>query len=213
MDTSLYLEIPGYDVVKDESGSAADLNHGVHLADPIYVYISKDPLPYQPDPVSLSFNSTGGFRIAHFSDLHFGNVAGTCQDVPEAFKQNCSETFSFTFMERALDLLKPDMVIINGDLYANLDKKADDGSYPQLTRGAMQKAIFPIIERGIPFATTWGNHDAEGRYSLLLSQNMLMKQVIYFERSFRCTSVNNRATLAPVDCLNWTVWETTRSIL
>jgi hypothetical protein len=65
-------------------------------------------------------------------------------------------------MRRALDLLNPDLVIINGDLYAELENKVDGMTYLQLTRGAMEKALLPITERNLPFAVTWGNHDAEG---------------------------------------------------
>lgn len=162
IDTSKYFNLPGYKPVLDSSGAPADFNDGVPLADPIYLYWSQDTYRPKPTAPQLAFNTTGGFRIAHFSDLHFGNVAGTCLDIPEQFESSCSEEFSFTFMGRALDLLQPDLVIINGDLFASLERKVDGRSVPQLTRGAMQKAFFPIIERGLPFAVTWGNHDAEG---------------------------------------------------
>ena len=85
-----------------------------------------------------------------------------CQDIPVEFQANCTEQFSYTFMQRALDLAQPDLVVINGDLYAENKRQADNVTYPQLTNGAFSKALWPIIERGLPFAMTWGNHDAEG---------------------------------------------------
>ena len=71
---------------------------------------------------------------------------------------NCTDRFTARFMSRALDLIQPDLVIINGDLYSDNPRQADGIQYPQLTRGAMAKAYSFIIERGIPFATTYGNH-------------------------------------------------------
>ena len=61
-------------------------------------------------------------------------------------------------MSRALDLIKPDLVIINGDLYSENKNMVDNVTYPQLTAGAFSKPISFIIERGLPFATTYGNH-------------------------------------------------------
>lgn len=161
LDVSLYLPRSGYDVVTDLSGSPADFNEGLN-ADPIFVYISRRNQRPQHSEIELSFNTTGSFTIAHFSDLHLSNGDAVCQDVPDPFKANCTEQFTFTFMERALDLVKPDLVIINGDLYAENRLRRTGTRYPQLTEGAIAKAIFPILQRKITFATTWGNHDAEG---------------------------------------------------
>lgn len=61
-------------------------------------------------------------------------------------------------MSRSLDLVKPDLVIINGDAFADGPRAADGKTYEMQTAGAIIKAVEPIIERGLPFAVTYGNH-------------------------------------------------------
>lgn len=85
----------------------------------------------------------------------------------EQFKGNCTVEFSFGLMGLVLNLEQPDLVIINGDLFAENARREDNVVYPMYTAGAIAKANFPVIGRGLPFATTWGNHDAEG--TLLVS--------------------------------------------
>ncbi|ORX40150.1 Metallo-dependent phosphatase-like protein [Kockovaella imperatae] len=153
---------PYYQIVQDAHGNPADFNEGATNAVPIYVYTSSETELNPPSAPTLSFNSTGSFRIAHFSDLHHSDIAPICLDEPFEFRANCTEQFSFTFMERALDLTRPDLVIINGDLFARNKRQKDDITYPLLTQGALLKAVYPILNRSLPFAVTWGNHDAEG---------------------------------------------------
>ncbi|WVW85879.1 hypothetical protein I302_107917 [Kwoniella bestiolae CBS 10118] len=162
IDTSRYFAEPWYDVVTDSNGQPADVNAGIGSADPIFIYTSKLVERPRKEPIKLSFSSDGTFRIALFSDLHHSHHSAICRDVPEQIEADCSEEYSFAFMGAVLDHTEPDLVVIDGDLYAENDRKQDKTTYPQLTDGAIVKAIRPIIERGIPFAVTYGNHDAEG---------------------------------------------------
>lgn len=63
-------------------------------------------------------------------------------------------------MSRALDEVQPDLVVINGDLFADGPRAIDGRTYEMHTAGAVIKAVEPIIKRGLPFATTFGNHGA-----------------------------------------------------
>ena len=86
---------------------------------------------------TLKFNAEGKFKIVQLTDIHwkYGNPKS---DI--AAKR----------MAEVLDAEKPDLVVVTGDIV--FAKPAADG---------MKAALAPIIERGIPFAVTFGNHDDE----------------------------------------------------
>ena len=85
----------------------------------------------------LKFNADGKFKIVQFTDIHwkFGNP---------------KSDIAGERMAEILDAEKPDLVVVTGDLI--FAKPATEG---------MKAALAPIIERGIPFAVTFGNHDDE----------------------------------------------------
>ena len=85
----------------------------------------------------LRFGSDGKFKIVQFTDVHWqpGNPAS--DDAARC-------------MNAVLDAERPDLVIYTGDL-----------AYAAPAREAVLKTVAPAVERGIPFAVTWGNHDDE----------------------------------------------------
>lgn len=86
---------------------------------------------------SLKFKNDGTFKIVQFTDVHWkpGNPASL-----EA--ERC--------MNAILDAEKPDMVVYTGDL-----------AFAAPAREAVIRALKPTVDRGLPFAVTWGNHDDE----------------------------------------------------
>ena len=91
----------------------------------------------QAQNTELKFNSNYKFKIVQFTDIHwkYGNPASD-----EAGKR----------MAEVLDAEKPDFVMFTGDLI-----------FAKPAREGLDKALEATIERGIPFAVTWGNHDDE----------------------------------------------------
>ena len=87
----------------------------------------------------LAFNKDGSFKILVFAD---------CQDDMVPRKAMIME------MEKALDELKPDLVVFTGDNQQGLIT-------PLMVYSAIKAIIEPVKERGIPFSFTFGNHDAE----------------------------------------------------
>ena len=85
----------------------------------------------------LRFNSNHKFKIVQFTDIHW------IYNDPASDKAG-------ERMREVLDAEKPDLVVFTGD-----------GSFAKPAAQALQKALEPTIERGIPFAVTWGNHDDE----------------------------------------------------
>lgn len=92
--------------------------------------------------IVLKFNNNGNFRIMHITDTHF-------TDFP--FQE------SISFIEKALDDYKPDLVIFGGD---NI-KGWFDTSMQLGTKAAIDQLVAPIVSRNIPFSFVYGNHDWE----------------------------------------------------
>lgn len=89
---------------------------------------------------TLSFRADGTFKIMQINDT---------QDVG-----NCNKKL-IEFLNAALDLEQPDLVVFNGDQLSDV--------YPAPSLADYTKAIANIVEplqaRGIPFLVTLGNHD------------------------------------------------------
>lgn len=94
----------------------------------------------------LRFSSSATFRIALFADLHYGenawDVWGPKQDVK-----------SDRVLSNVLDIEKPDFVIYLGDVITANNLPTPNASM------YWDQAISPTRDRGIPWATLFGNHD------------------------------------------------------
>lgn len=86
---------------------------------------------------SLKFNSSGTFRIAQFTDIHWDPAS-----------ENNHKTLEI--IRLVLEEEKPDLVIYTGDVVTN---------GPSL-KGWLD-VTKPLIDSGIPWAVTLGNHDDE----------------------------------------------------
>ena len=92
---------------------------------------------YASQAQELRFNTNHKFKIVQFTDIHWIYDNPASEEAGER-------------MREVLDAERPDLVVFTGDVI--FDKPAAK---------ALQKALEPTIERGIPFAVTWGNHDDE----------------------------------------------------
>ena len=90
----------------------------------------------------MRFNSDGKFKIVVFAD---------CQDNDSPYQK------MIDFMGMALDYEKPDLVVFTGD-------NVHVGSDSKFKKGATA-IIQPLIDRDIPYAYTYGNHDADSGVS------------------------------------------------
>lgn len=86
---------------------------------------------------SVRFNNEGKLKIVQFTDIHWR--AGDPATADAAANMN-----------RVLDEEKPDLVVYTGDV--TTAKPATEG---------LDKALEPVISRGLPYAITFGNHDDE----------------------------------------------------
>lgn len=85
----------------------------------------------------LAFNENGTFKIAQFTDMHY--VPG-----------NPKSDTTLLMFERVLDAEKPDLVVFTGDIVTTTEVEK---GWDTITKFA--------IDRQIPFAVTFGNHDDE----------------------------------------------------
>ena len=95
----------------------------------------------------LLFNSDGRFRILMISDFHAGSRRKGFEDgnpyspkIKEAIEALCKET-------------EPDFVMVGGDQCI--------GHSPEYLYNSFTDIMSPVLERGIPWAQIFGNHDRE----------------------------------------------------
>lgn len=113
---------------------------------------------------ALSFHRSGKFRVLHISDIQDGA------------KPSKGTT---TLIATALDAAHPDLVIFTGNIIAGYSPEFSDtfrrrpwlpakstseddlAHTRQVVSDAYDRVFTPLIERGIPFALTFGNHDVQ----------------------------------------------------
>lgn len=107
----------------------------------------------------LTFNQNGEFKIMQFTDMHYS-------------KGNAKSDTTLILIQKMLDAEKPDLVVFSGDIVTGTVEGWDD-----ITKF--------VIERGIPFAVTLGNHDHENG----VSREELAKRITSYK--FNVNTINN----------------------
>lgn len=93
---------------------------------------------------ALRYNADGKFKIVQFTDIHWQ------KDGPDDKK-------TASLMAEILDAEKPDLVVLTGDTIEGSKMTAED-DYTK----AFFECTQPIVQRKIPWAAVFGNHDEEG---------------------------------------------------
>ncbi len=130
--------------------------------------------PHLPKDVTLHVRKDGRFKILQISDAHLSTGTGACRDAIGSDGKpstNCeADPRTLDFLESILDDEKPDLVILSGDQV--------EGPAAPDTQSAIFKFAAPLIERNIPYACIFGNHDEEGSRSLSRTQQMALLQTL-----------------------------------
>ncbi|KIW21819.1 hypothetical protein, variant, partial [Cladophialophora immunda] len=118
--------------------------------------------PPPPDAqTALRVRKDGTFKIVQISDTHMVTGVGVCKDAIDARGKNLPESeadpLTVDFIGKILDAERPDLVVLTGD---QLHHDISD------SQSALFKVLAPIIDRSIPFAAVFGNHDSEGDHAL-----------------------------------------------
>lgn len=118
--------------------------------------------PKQNGPrTALRVREDGRFKVLQISDTHMVTGVGICKDAIDSHGQALPESeadrLTIDFVGKILDIEKPDLVILTGD---QLHHDIPD------SQSAIFKVVAPLIDRSIPWAAVFGNHDSEGTYAL-----------------------------------------------
>lgn len=113
----------------------------------------------------LKAGRKGIFKIVQISDTHMVTGPGVCKDAIDANGQplppSQADPLTVNFLGRVLDAERPDLVVLTGD---QIHHDIPD------SQSALFKVVAPVIERSIPYAAVFGNHDDEGAYALSRKQ-------------------------------------------
>lgn len=125
-----------------------------------------------PVKQSLRFSKDGTFQLSVFEDLHYGEA----EDLVWGPQQDVNST---RVMNAVLDHETQQLVVLNGDLITGENTlKANSSSY-------VDEIVRPLVQRGLRWASTYGNHDSdfnlsrqamlerEQKYSKSLTQSMV----------------------------------------
>ncbi|KAF1846294.1 Metallo-dependent phosphatase [Cucurbitaria berberidis CBS 394.84] len=128
--------------------------------------------------VPLRVREDSKFKIVQISDTHMVTGVGVCNDAIDEQGNDLPESeadpLTVRFIGEILDAEKPDLVILTGD---QLHHDITD------SQTALFKVVAPIIERSIPFAAVFGNHDSEGSHALSRTAQMSILQNLPFSLS------------------------------
>ncbi|MDR2948157.1 MAG: metallophosphoesterase family protein [Prevotella sp.] len=97
---------------------------------------------------SLHFNTEGKFKIIQFTDIHYQ-------------KENTESAVAIKLINEVLDAEKPDFVVFTGDVI-----------YAKPVKEGLNDVFNPVIDRKIPWAYVFGNHDHE--------QGMTLQEIMDF---------------------------------
>ena len=109
----------------------------------LFLLIAPAALSAKPKPKApaLQFHQNGEFKVLHFTDIHY--IYGR-EESPVALDN----------LNKVIEAEKPDLIIITGDMI-----------YGQPALEGITDVINTISAHGIPFCTTFGNHDDESGLS------------------------------------------------
>lgn len=97
---------------------------------------------------ALRFTAEGTFQIAIFGDLHFGEAEdtswGPLQDVN-----------TLKVMKNVLANEESQLVVLNGDLITG------ENTFKENSTNYIDEIVAPLLESGLPWASTYGNHDSD----------------------------------------------------
>lgn len=94
----------------------------------------------------LSFRPDGTFKIMQIAD-----VQDTQHTAPD----------TIAFLKAALEKEKPDLVVFTGDQLKGYGISFRGGDLMEKVRTAIDHIVRPVEDAGVPFAVTFGNHDAQ----------------------------------------------------
>lgn len=134
------------------------------LTSPTQSVSSATPPPYSPFLSLPILPSNRPFKVLILADLHFGEA----QDLWWGPAQDVNST---RVIESVLTAESPDFVVLLGDLVTGEDLVNATNATAYVDR-----LLEPIVTRGTPFASTYGNHD--------ISENLPRERLYMHEKQY-----------------------------
>lgn len=125
---------------------------GLGKAEPRLAYRVGPEAPIPSIP-TLRFNKDGRFKVAQLADIHMSTGWGKCDHPvpPPGEGEEClADMRTAHFVDDVLHEEKPDLVVFSGDQI--VDSVADPET-------AIMKALDAVLDKQLPFAAIFGNHD------------------------------------------------------
>ena len=95
---------------------------------------------------TLRFSDAHTFKIAVFSDLHYG-------------KHETTNTQTQEMQEKIIDYYKPDLVVLNGNVVSGDEWDFQNSNFFQIS---FHQAAYPMLKAGVPWMYVRGNLDLTG---------------------------------------------------
>ncbi|KAL2932967.1 putative inactive purple acid phosphatase 28 [Bienertia sinuspersici] len=127
----------------------------IHTKFFLHLTINLDQIHLKKSPqLPLRFNNDGTFKILQVADMHYGQgVITRCKDVFASEFKYCSDVNTTMFVQRLIDVEKPDFIAFTGDnIFGSSTPDAAESLF---------KAFRPAMESRLPWAAVLGNHDQE----------------------------------------------------
>ena len=122
----------------------------------------------------LSFNNEGSFKITQFSDLH----------LQVQHPDECAKVFAR--IDYMLNLEKPDLVVITGDMI-----------FSRPAKDMLQQLVNKLDNHHTPWCLVYGNHDAEQEMSRPEMSQLIVKG------KYTLDTLNGKGELADVELPVW----------
>ncbi|GAM18658.1 hypothetical protein SAMD00019534_018330 [Acytostelium subglobosum LB1] len=123
------------------------------------------------DRPQLKYRPDGTFKIVQFTDLHYG-------------EQDSYDKLNAKSEEAIIAAENPDFVMFSGDMISGYNKHFYDVNFYNTIWDTLTE---PLRKRNLPWAITFGNHDAEGQLN--------SAQLMNLDRSYNLSLNNEPASL------------------
>jgi hypothetical protein len=106
-----------------------------------------------------------------------------CNLAPELGWGPISDVKSVKVINTILDVENPDLVVLNGDLITGENTHLENSTH------YLDQIVAPLVERGVYWASTYGNHDCQ--FNLSRKDLLERERTIYADYSMTKSMVNN----------------------
>ena len=122
----------------------------------MYIIRAENKNHMDQDNNRLEFNNDGTFKILHLSDVHYRIPDTDCRDVAPNELCTSGNNATLSFINRLIDVEKPDLIVHTGDIIDGDTHSAADG----------MNAIYGVsIKHKIKWTASLGNHDDDSDMS------------------------------------------------